>query len=142
MSAPEGKEPPRKLVFDSHALLAFLEDDRGADFVANALGMADQGSLECYLSIVNWGEVYYSILRAKGDRRAQEATFVLDQLPIEIVNMDLHLVRRASTIREQYRIPNGLCFAASLAASLGCPVMTGDLTFRRLEEEIQILWLK
>jgi len=142
MRSPDENAPPRRLVMDSHALLSFLEDTRGADFVANALGMADQGALECFMSIVNWGEVYYSILRAKGDRRAQEATFVIDQLPIEIVNMDLSLVRRASTFREQFRLPNGLCFAASLADSLTCPVLTGDDTFRRLEEEIQVLWVK
>ncbi len=142
MSTPIENGQVRRLVLDSHALLAFLENDRGADFVANALGMASQKTLECYMSIVNWGEVYYSILRAKGDRRAQEATFVIDQLPIDIVNMDLNLVRRASTFREQYRLPNGLCFAASLADSLTCPVMTGDDTFRRLEEAIQILWVK
>jgi PIN domain nuclease of toxin-antitoxin system len=142
MSSPLENGQSRRLVLDSHALLSFLENDRGADFVANALGMAEQEALECYMSIVNWGEVYYSILRAKGDRRAQEATFVIDQLPIEIVNMDMHLVRRASTFREQFRLPNGLCFAASLADSLDCPILTGDETFRQLEEEIKILWVK
>jgi len=132
----------RNLVLDSHALLSYLEGDDGADFVANALGMAEQGNLQCLLTIVNWGEVYYSLLRAKGDRRAHEATFVIDQLPIEIVNMDMNLVQLASRFREEYRMSNGLCFAASLAQSLSCPVMTGDEAFRRLEDEIQILWLK
>lgn len=135
-------EAHRSLVLDSHALLSYLEGEPGADFVANALGMAEQGSLQCMMTIVNWGEVYYSILRSKGERRAQEATFVIDQLPIEIVNMDMNLVRRASRFREEFRMSNGLCFAASLANSLNCPVMTGDQAFRRLEDEIQILWLQ
>jgi PIN domain nuclease of toxin-antitoxin system len=142
MSQPLETDTPRNIVLDSHALLSFLEGDSGADFVANALGMAEQGTLKCLLTIVNWGEVYYSLLRAKGDRRAQEATFVIDQLPVEIVNMDLNLVQRASRFREKYRMPNGLCFAASLAHSLNCPVMTGDEAFRKLEDDIQVLWLK
>lgn len=132
----------RQLVLDSHAMLSYFEGEPGADFVANALGMAEQDKLECMMTIVNWGEVYYSILRTMGDKSAQEATHVLDQLPIEIVNMDMHLVRRASHFREQFRMANGHCFAASLAQSQGCPVMTGDQAFRRLEEEVQILWLK
>ena len=132
----------RSLVVDSYALLSYLEDEVGADFVANALGMAEHGNLECFMTIVNWGEVYYSLLRSKGERRAQEATHVIDQLPVEIVNMDLNLVQRASRFRERFRVPNGLCFAASLADSRNCPVLTGDPLFRKLGDEIQILWLK
>jgi PIN domain nuclease of toxin-antitoxin system len=142
MSAPTGTTPLRSLVMDSHALLVYLEGDSGAEFVANALGMAEQGSLNCYMAIVNWGEVYFSLLRAKGEDRAREATNVLDQLPIEIVNMDMNLIQRASRFREQFRTPNGLCFAASLAETHHCPVLTGDPLFRKLSEEVQILWLK
>jgi PIN domain nuclease of toxin-antitoxin system len=138
-SPPKGT---RSLVIDSHALLSYLEGEQGADFVANALGMAEQGNLACYMTIVNWGEVYYSILRSKGERRAQEATHVIDQLPVEIVNMDLNLVQRAGRFRERFRLPNGLCFAASLATSRSCPVLTGDPLFRRLDEDVQVLWLK
>ena len=132
----------RDLVLDSHALLTYLEGDAGSDFVASALSMAEQGTAEMYMTIVNWGEVYYSILRAKGERKAQEATHVLDQLPIEIVNMDMNLVQRASRFREKFRVPNGLCFAASLADSRACPVITGDELFRKMGEAVQVLWLK
>ena len=143
MSPPQPSAPQlRDLVVDSHALLVYLEGESGAEFVANALGMAEQGSLHCFMAIVNWGEVYFSLLRAKGEPWAREATNVLDQLPIEIVNMDMNLVQRASRFREHYRAPNGLCFAASLAETHGCPVLTGDPLFRKLAEEIQILWLK
>ena len=143
MSKPASpQQGTRKLVVDSHALLSYLEGEQGADFVANAFGMADKGKLACYMTIVNWGEVYYSILRSKGERRAQEATHVIDQLPVEIVNMDLNLVQRAGQFRERFRVPNGLCFAASLATSHACPVLTGDQLFRGMDEEVQILWLK
>jgi ribonuclease VapC len=142
MSTPFEPGHSRQLVLDSHAMLSYFEGEPGADFVANALGMAKQDKLECMMTIVNWGEVYYSILRTKGEKSAQEATHVLDQLPIEVVNMDMHLVRRASHFREQFRMANGHCFAASLAQSQSCPVMTGDQAFKRLEDEIQILWLK
>lgn len=142
MSTPFEPGSSRQLVLDSHAMLSYFEGEPGADFVANALGMAEQGGLECMMTIVNWGEVYYSILRTKGEKSAQEATHVLDQLPIEIVNMDMNLVRRASHFREKFRMANGHCFAASLAQSQACPVMTGDQSFRRFEDEIQVLWLK
>ncbi len=142
MSAVSLAETTRSLVLDSHAMLVYLEGEQGADFVANALGMAETGTLQCYLTIVNWGEVYYSLLRAKGEHRAREASNVLDQLPVEVVNMDMNLVQRASRYREQFRTPNGLCFAASLAETRGCPVLTGDPLFRKLSEEVQILWLK
>ncbi len=142
MSTPFEPVHSRKLVLDSHAMLSYFEGETGADFVANALSVAQQGKLECMMTIVNWGEVYYSILRTKGEKSAQEASNVLDQLPIEIVNMDMHLVKKASHFREQFRMANGHCFAASLAQSQSCPVMTGDQAFKRLEDEIQVLWLK
>lgn len=139
---PAGTGGPRALVLDSHALLTYLEGEPGSDFVENAFAMAESGNVEIFMTIVNWGEVYYSLLRAKGERVAQEATYVLDQLPVEVINMDMSLVQRASRFREKFQIPNGLCFAASLADSRHCPVLTGDDLFRKLTEEVQVLWLK
>ena len=141
MSPEKRSGPARSLVMDSHALLCFLEGEHGADFVGNALAMAEQKEVALVMTIVNWGEVYYSLLRTKGERRAQEATFVLDQLPLDIVNMDMSLIQRAGRFREKYHLPNGPSFAASLADSRSCPVLTGDELFRKIESEVTILWL-
>ena len=50
----------RDLVLDSHALLTYLEGETGSDFVANALSMAEQGTAEMFMTIV---EVSWSLMK-------------------------------------------------------------------------------
>jgi PIN domain nuclease of toxin-antitoxin system len=48
-------------VLDAYALMAFFEDEPGADVVRNLLLKAEDGNLKLLISVVNLGEVWYSI---------------------------------------------------------------------------------
>jgi hypothetical protein len=43
------------------------------------------------MSAVNWGEVYYSVRRARGEKSAGEKLREIAQLPIEVVGVDTDL---------------------------------------------------
>ena len=45
------------------------------------------------MSVVNWGEAYYSIWRAGGKDAALRMAAETSQFPIQVVNADLELTR-------------------------------------------------
>lgn len=128
------------LVLDSFALIAYFEDEPAAGQVERALEQALRAS-RLKLTLVNWGEVYYSMHRTKGEDRAEECLLVMDELPIDLIPATREMTYEAARIKAKYRIAFGDCFAAALALQTQCPVLTGDREFKKLEKLVEIQWL-
>ena len=129
-------------VLDSWALLAFFKDEPEGHAVEELIHKASADKVRLYLSVVNWGEVFYGMWRAGGKDAAQSAAEDLSRLPIELVDADLHLTRQAATYKATHKMSYADCFAAALAKSKNAELLTGDPGFKSLEKEIKINWLK
>ena len=69
--------PPKSVVLDASAVMTFFLNRPGADKVEQLLERAAAGSCELFMSVVNWGEVYYSVWPAEGEAFFNSAiTFV------------------------------------------------------------------
>jgi predicted nucleic acid-binding protein len=95
-----------------------------------------------FLSVVNWGEVYYITMREAGHERADEVVHLISTLPIQIVPADLDLTRQAAEFKSKHKMCYADCFAAALAKSRKAELVTGDRDFRQVEGEVKILWLE
>lgn len=93
------------------------------------------------MTTVNAGEVIYGLERVWGGNAGHETLRSLQDLPIEIVTVDLELAARAGWLKLRGGIAYADCFAAALAHRDGIPVITGDQEFRRVEDVVQIAWL-
>jgi len=128
-------------VLDAQALLAFFGKELGYDKVESALINAlDTGSI-LLMTSVNFGEVYYVILRRKGQEKAEEIAKSIQTLPIEIVDVDESLAKEAGRFKVQHKISYADCFAAALAKMNKCELLTGDREFEQLKREIRITWI-
>ena len=58
-----------RYVLDTYAILALIEDEPGTQTVADII--IAQGS-RLYLSIISLGEIYYILLRGRGEQAAEE----------------------------------------------------------------------
>jgi ribonuclease VapC len=85
-------------VLDSWALLAFFEDEPAAEVVEKLLQQAADETHKLLLSVVNWGEVYYTTMRRLSQAAAEQKAQEIAALPIEIVGVsdDLALTRQAA----------------------------------------------
>jgi predicted nucleic acid-binding protein len=92
------------------------------------------------MSVVNWGEVYYSTWRAHGPGVARKIIEDIAQLPIEIADADPDLTRIAAELRADHKLPYTDCFAAALAAHRKASLATSDHDFATVEKKIDILW--
>ncbi len=129
------------VVLDASALMAFLEDRPGADQVEELLAKAAYTRHPLLMSVVNWGEVYYAVWRARGQQVANAKLEEIAQLPIELVEVDQGLAQTAAALKIRHNLPYVDCFAAALALVRKAAVVTSDRDFARLARAVPIVWL-
>jgi ribonuclease VapC len=135
----ENKIP--RFVFDSYALIAFLQDEPGAARVTEIFEQAGKEQAEVYLAIVNFGEVIYITQREQGLTAAQQVIASIDQLPIQVADADRKLTFAAAHIKGQHALSYADAFAVALAQSKDATICTGDMEFAGVENEVRIDWL-
>ncbi len=132
----------KKYVMDSFAMIAFFEDEPGAERVALILKSIMARKAKAYMSVINWGEIYYNTLREQGVETAEKVIGQLKQYPIEIVDADQKLTYEAAKLKGSYKIAYADCFTAALSYRLNAVVVTGDPEFKKLGDKYSIQWLK
>ena len=130
----------KRIVLDASALMTFFEDRPGAEKVEDLIRLGVEGKRQLLMSVVNWGEVYYSTWRAKGPGVARKVLENIAQLPLEVVDADLDLTRTAAELRAQHKLPYVDCFAAALAASRKASLATSDKDLASVEKKLDLLW--
>ncbi len=130
----------KRIVLDASAVMTFFEDRPGAAKVEEIVARAAEGKCELLMSVVNWGEVYYSIWRAKGPAMARKIVAEIGQLPIELVAAGYELTKLAAELRAEHKLPYADCFAAALASDRKASLATSDKDFAAVEKRIGILW--
>ncbi len=133
------------MVLDAHALMVLFNDEPGADEVEKILLKAESGSPKLLMSVVNWGEIYYSIMRGASQEIANAKSHEIAGMRIELVPVDardLELVRQAAVFKASKKMSYADCFAAALAKTRSAELVTGDREFRVVEGELKkIRWL-
>ena len=130
----------KRVVLDASALMTFFENRPGAAKVEALLQQAVAGKLRLFMSVVNWGEVYYSTWRAHGPGVARKIIEDIAQLPIDIVPADLALTHAAAELRAIHKLPYTDAFAAALASHHNSSLATSDQDFASVEKKLTILW--
>jgi predicted nucleic acid-binding protein len=128
-------------VLDASALMTFFEDRPGADKVEGLLAKAAEAKRPLLMSVVNWGEVYYSVWRA-GSEKAADAKFQeIAQLPIQIVDVDMELTKLAARLKAQHNLPYADCISAALARASNAALVTSDKDFERVGSPLKTFWV-
>jgi predicted nucleic acid-binding protein len=128
-------------VLDTHGLLVFLEREPGFEKVKSLFVAALEEDNNLLMTSVNFGEVYYIVLREFGEKKVNEVEKIMQTLPIEIVDVDMQLAREAARLKAMKKISYADCFAAALAKLHEGEVVTGDKEFKALEGAVKISWV-
>ena len=131
----------KRVVLDASAMMAFFEGRTGADKVEQLINQAVEGKRELLMSVVNWGEVYYSIWHERGREEAERVLAEIAQLPIEIVDAGLELTKLAAEFKAQHKLPYADGFAAALARQSKAALLTTDKDFAEVGKQVSILWV-
>lgn len=128
-------------ILDASALIVYLWKQPGYKEVQEFLSKATETEKWLLMTTVNFGEVYYLLVRDHGVEEADKILQAIQTLPIEFVPIDLSLTQQAALYKASYKLPFADCFAAALAKLRKGELITTDKDFKVVEEEIKISWL-
>jgi predicted nucleic acid-binding protein len=128
-------------VLDASALMGYLMGGAGSIDVRDLIDQAIQGKVQLLMSVVNWGEVYYSAWRYRGYDAATLVSAEIAKLPIEMEDANFEATRMAAEMKARYRLPYADCFAASLARRKGATVVTSDRDFKSVGDVVAVRYI-
>lgn len=128
-------------VFDSYAVIAFFENEDGAHEVERLSREVALGTRAAKMSRVNWGELYYIMLRRHGREVLHETLVRLQLMQIEVVPVDEDMTRRAAEIKAENKMSYADAFTVALAMMCQGEIVTGDPEFRAVEKKVPLHWI-
>ena len=131
----------KKYLLDSYAVLAWIQDEKGAQFVEDLLYRARGHEEEVLLNIINLGEIFYRCARVLDIQSARNLLENVRLLPIMIIPSPNDLVLEAAEIKSRYPIAYADAFALASALREKACIVTGDPEFKEVEHLAEIHWL-
>jgi ribonuclease VapC len=125
-------------VLDANALYRFLIGGPGADIVNRLFKEARDADQPLRMSVVNWGEVYYTIAKTEGFRDTDRIMERVKLLPLSIIDVDELVATSAARLKAARGLPYADCFAAAIAMKGGILVTSDVKDFKKISE-LQIL---
>ena len=131
----------KPIVFDSWPLIAFFDNEPSADSVEKLITTALAKEREMKITVINLGEIWYSYARIYSDDVADQIIQNVRSMNIEIVSVDWELAKIAAGFKKSGGLSYADCFAAALAKESGAELITGDPEFKKLDDEVGIIWV-
>ncbi len=129
-------------LFDSHALLAFFQKEKGAGIVAKILRAAEKQGLNRLICVINLGEIIYMTKRRFGDQKKVELLGRIHQLGLKILPVPESLVYQAAEFKAEYPISYADCFALACTLEHSAVLVTGDPEFKKVAHLVRIQWIR
>jgi len=128
-------------VLDTWAVIAYLEDEPSGGQVEDLIATAHEEQIPIYMSVINVGEIWYTIAREVSEEDANASVKSLRDLRIKFEDADWTLTQEAARFKSQNKMSYADAFAAALAKVKKADLITGDTEFRPLDGEIKISWV-
>jgi predicted nucleic acid-binding protein len=131
----------KRSILDSFAVLAWIQDEPGAQTVEDLLYEAQDEAERVLLNIINLGEVYYCCARVQDISFACDIIEKIRLLPVTIYPCPNDLVLEAAAIKAQFPISYADAFIVATAIRENARIVTGDPDFKKVKHLIEIVWL-
>jgi len=131
----------RRSLLDSFAILAFLNDEEGAERVAALLEESSSGGPPLLVNEINVGEVYYIVAKHRSEEAAEHVLGHLEMLPLELVPNDFADVLDAARVKARFPLSYADAFALATAIRFDATVVTHDLEFETAEHLVDVDWI-
>ena len=133
-------------VFDSCALIAYLNNEPGSDTINDLLKKAIDSDVEIYMHIINLIEVHYANIRSLGKNQASVILEKILASPIQVVSViSDKIFHEATRLKSVYKMSLGDCIGLATAFELSGQFVTSDhheLEVVAKSEPISIFWFR
>lgn len=131
----------KSYLLDTSAIVAFREDEAGADQIQQILRKAHAHKAKVYISFMSFMEFYYGVYRLEGKGAATKAYMELKLLPCELVDSSEDLLLLAGEIKDTCSMSLGDSWIAASALKLKACLVHKDPEFEELEGKLELLSL-
>ena len=136
----------KSFILDACALVAFFNDESGADVVERLLNDANNGNCIVVMNKYNLLEVYYGYLRANGENFAESVFSIVASSCIKIPDiLTDNLFRQAGKLKVAYRLSLADAIFLAQAIEDNAIVVTSDhheLNIVEQSGKFEFLWIR
>jgi predicted nucleic acid-binding protein len=109
----------KTFVLDTSALLAFVQNEAGADRVEQILMSARERDCATYISFISLAELYYITWQEAGRSTALELVVLVKSLPLSVIESTERLTLFAGSIKANHRLSLANAFIVATASQVG-----------------------
>lgn len=125
-------------LLDTSAIIAFSEDEAGADQVEQILRRAQSKKDEAFVSFMSFMEVFYGSWRAYGKEVAYRKLVELKTLPIKKVDLSDSLLIAAGEIKATCQLSVADSWIAASALEKKAILVHKDPEFEQLQSKLTL----
>jgi len=133
-----GTRESKSVVFDTSAILAFWNDERGADQVERMLKAAGSG-LNIYVSFMTLMEGKYQIWRSVGKDTAEEFERMIRNLPLSRVDVTDSILNYAAEIKATTRLSVADSWIIATAIDTDSALVHKDPEFEQVKGRLELI---
>jgi predicted nucleic acid-binding protein len=131
---------------DACALIAFLDNEDGADVIEALFERADNGEISIFMSIVNLIEAYYGRIREKSSDEVAKFLQAMNSFPIEVIDtISPQIYHEAARLKAAHKMSIADAIGIATAESLNATFVTSDhheLDAVEQHEAIDFCWIR
>jgi len=127
----------KAIVLDTSALLTYIEDEDGAEYIEAVLIESERNEATAYIAFISLTEVMYVTLQEKDESTAQSRIELIKSLACNIVESSERLNLAAARLKAENRISLADAYIAALCQERKAILVHKDPEFEQLSSFIQ-----
>lgn len=125
---------------DANTLIRYMTYGQDWQRVRALFGKASTGETRLVISVINWGEVVYTMAKRIGLAKAVTDLKTLGAA-LEDIAVDEESAEEAASLKHNFKLGCGDSFAALLAMRMNATLVTADPDFERLGKRLKVMAL-
>lgn len=127
-------------ILDANSVLRYFDPSYASDELVHTVFLqAQRKQARLLMSVVNVGEVFYTLIRNSGELHALNYVRILQNI-VTIVEADLERTMEAARLKQQYNLGYADSFAAALALSSKATLVSADPDFEKIGKQLK--WMR
>lgn len=131
------KKDKELYVFDTSALLTYIEDEEGSEDVESLLIRAEKGEVIIYVAFVSLMEVFYITAQKKDESEAMDRVKLIQSLSVKIVESNENLNMSAGRLKTKNRISVADAYVSAVCQERNGILVHKDPEFEKILPKVK-----
>lgn len=131
------KEDKEKYILDTSALLTYIEEEEGSEYVEDLLIRGEKGDVVIYVAFISLMEVFYITAKEKDESEALNRVKLIQSLAVRVEESNENLNVRAGTLKAKNRISVADAYIAALCQEYNGILIHKDPEFEKMSPTVK-----